>query len=96
MEKMLVTSIFSFSLNVSKAFFLRAIESQDCVVKISTVYQTTNFWLGSNSKHLQTNQIFLKMLFSVSDKVENIVGKGENAAYKYFLLYQQYFQKAST
>ena len=33
------------------------------------------------------------MIF-VYDKVENIVGKGENTAYQHFLLFPQYFQKA--
>ena len=28
-------------------------------------------------------------------RVENIVGKGENASYHHFLLFPQYFQKAS-
>ena len=32
---------------------------------------------------------------SVFDGVENIVGKGENAGYQHFLLFPQYFQKAS-
>ena len=31
----------------------------------------------------------------VSSKVENIVGKGENAGYQHFLLFSQCFQKAS-
>ena len=31
----------------------------------------------------------------VLGRVENIVGKGENAVYQYFLLFQQCFQKAS-
>ena len=30
---------------------------------------------------------------SVSERKENIVGKGENAGYKHFLLYPQCFQK---
>ena len=30
------------------------------------------------------------------DKVENIVGKGENACYGHFLLFPQYFQKTSS
>ena len=30
----------------------------------------------------------------VSELVENIVGKGENAGYQYFLLFPEYFQKA--
>ena len=36
-----------------------------------------------------------KMIISVSYWVENIVGKGENAGYQHFLLFQQCFQKAS-
>ena len=35
-----------------------------------------------------------KMMIYVFDKVENIVGKGENAGYQHFLLFPQYFQKA--
>ena len=31
----------------------------------------------------------------VFDRVENIVGKGENAGYKHFLLFQQCFLKFS-
>ena len=31
----------------------------------------------------------------VLGRVENIVGKGENAGYQHFLLFQQCFQKAS-
>ena len=34
------------------------------------------------------------MMISVTDWIENVVGKGENAAYKYFLLFPQCFQKA--
>ena len=30
------------------------------------------------------------------DRVENIVGKGENAGYQHFLLFPQFFQKASS
>ena len=35
-----------------------------------------------------------QMMISVSDKVENIVGKGENAGYQHFFLFPQCFQKA--
>ena len=35
------------------------------------------------------------MLISVFDRVENILGKGENAGYQHFLLSPQYFEKAS-
>ena len=32
----------------------------------------------------------------VSDRVENIVGKGENAGNQHFLLFPQWFPKTST
>ena len=35
------------------------------------------------------------MMKCISDWVENIVGKGENAGYQHFLLFPQCFQKAS-
>ena len=34
------------------------------------------------------------MLISVFDRVENIVGKGDNAGYQHFLLFPQCFVKA--
>ena len=34
-------------------------------------------------------------MISVSDREEKIVGKGENAGYKHFLLLPQFFQKPS-
>ena len=33
---------------------------------------------------------------SVFDKIENIVGKGENAGYRHFLHFPHFFQKASS
>ena len=36
-----------------------------------------------------------KMMISVYDRVENIVGKGENAGYQHFLLFPQCFQNTS-
>ena len=35
------------------------------------------------------------MMISLSDRVENIVGKGENAGYQHFLLFPQCFQMPS-
>ena len=34
-------------------------------------------------------------MISLTDRVENIVGKGENAGYQHFLLFRQCFQKSS-
>ena len=36
-----------------------------------------------------------EMLISLFDRVDKIVGKGENAGYQHFLLFPWYFQKAS-
>ena len=36
------------------------------------------------------------MMISPCDRVEDIVGKGENAGYQHFLLFPQIFQKASS
>ena len=36
-----------------------------------------------------------KVMVLAFERVENIVGKGENAAYKHFLLFSQCFQKPS-
>ena len=35
------------------------------------------------------------MMISLIDRVENTVGKGENAGYQYFLLFPQCFPKPS-
>ena len=35
-------------------------------------------------------------MISLSDRQENIVGKGENAGYQHFPLFPQRFQKASS
>ena len=35
------------------------------------------------------------MIISFFDRVENTVGKGENAGYQHFLLFPQCFEKAS-
>ena len=43
---------------------------------------------------MQTTKLTEKLKF-VLGRVENIVGKGENAGYKHFLLFPQCFQKAS-
>ena len=39
--------------------------------------------------------IAVQMMIGVTDRVEKIVGKGENAGYQHFLLFPQCFQKAS-
>ena len=41
------------------------------------------------------NFIVAKIMISVFDRAENIVGKGENAGNQHFLLFQQCFHEAS-
>ena len=42
------------------------------------------------------NSDVYQKLKSALGRVENIVGKGENAGYQHFLLFPQYFQQASS
>ena len=43
----------------------------------------------------ENNSNITKLIISLFDRVENIMGKGENAALQHFLLFLQCFQKAS-
>ena len=65
-----------------------------------------NFWfkLSPNGKILDLTKLkafagdklnVTKNLKYLSDRVENIVGRGENSGYKHFLLVPKYFQKPS-
>ena len=52
------------------------------------------FELEQNSKHLYDyNQNVSRIMVSVLGRVENIVGKGENAGYQHFLLFSTMFSK---
>ena len=53
-------------------------------------------WDHSNLKAFADDILkVIQMTICVTDWVENIVGKGENAGYQHFLLFPQCFQKAS-
>ena len=57
---------------------------------------TTKFGPDQIKTFADDNLNVTKMIISVFDRGENIVGKGEIAClYKQFLLFPQYFQKAS-
>ena len=61
-----------------------------------TLSQMTNFKTGPNLKAYADDKLNLaEKLKFVLEKVENILGKGENAGYQHFLLFSQCFQKAS-
>ena len=51
--------------------------------------KTTDIKLVSNDKFCVA-----KIMIPVFDRVENILGKGENAGSQHFLLFPQCFQKA--
>ena len=60
----------------------------------STPYQTTKFWTGPNWRHNFADDkinVIEKLKF-VLERVDNVVGKGENAGYQHFLLFLQFFQ----
>ena len=59
------------------------------------LYQMTIFQTGPNSKHFADDKLNIaKLIISVFDQVENIVGKEENAGYQHFPLFPC-FHKAS-
>ena len=49
-----------------------------------------------NCLPFQKIQMLLELLRFVLDRVENIIGRGENAGIQHFLLFSQYFQKDSS
>ena len=85
--------IFSFSNNDFKR--LSFSESLKPVTE-SNLCQMTNFLDQSNFKAFaDAISNVVQIMTCVSDRVENIVGKGENPGYQHYLLFQQCFQKAS-
>ena len=86
-EKILGTSIFSFSYNV---FF--------------PIWDRNHHFTLANNKFLDWSKFkafaddkltMAEKLKFVLGRVENIVGKGENAFYQHFLLFSLSFQEAS-
>ena len=61
-----------------------------------TLSQTTNFGLHQLKEFADNNFKFDENGGKFSKRVENTVGKGENARYEQFLLFPQCFQKTCT
>ena len=109
MEKMLVTSILSFFHNSFQKFFslealkvvisgVRLNETDEDLDKLTFYNSLPNNKILDQSKlkafaneKINENQ---NMKFLLG-RVENIVGKGENAGYQHFLFFTQCFQKLS-
>ena len=60
-----------------------------------TFNQTTKIWNVTKLKVFADDKFNIdKMTISLLDKLENTVGKGENAGYQHFLLFPTVFSKA--
>ena len=68
--------------------------SKDSSVSCLTLYKSTKFGLCQNESIDEKVKVAQKMM-SVSERVQNIVSKTENAGFQHFLLCPQCFQKAS-
>ena len=92
---MLVTSIFSFSKNFFKKLFLQGLYFSVYGNGL-TLYQMTISKRGPNSKHLQMKKLLYvaKKSKFLLGKVENIMGKGENADYQHFSPFPKMFSKS--
>ena len=58
----------------------------------------SNVMFGMNGFHVSASGVIQGHhgpLVSICHRIENIVGKGENAGYQHFLLFPQCFQKLS-
>ena len=63
----------------------------------NTTNQTNNKilnWSKLKAVADMTKKKFLIFMIFVFDRIENIMGMGENASYKHFLLFSQCFHKA--
>ena len=76
----------------SKAFFFRVAKSMNCELK--RVNSSPND-LSKLKAFADDNIIVTQNLRFALGRLENIVGKGENAGYQHFLFFPQRFQKLS-
>ena len=96
---MLVTSIFFFSHNVFKRLISQGRQKSGlCGKELTEII----FNSSPNNKILDWTSLkafaddisdVAKIMISLKDRVENIVGKGYNAGYQHFILFPQCFQK---
>ena len=99
-RKCWLPAFFSFPTMFSKGFLYRVVKSQDCVVKskyklLELVSQSMyNKYVETKLKEIDANTSNLaqvvQCLFHI---IGNIMGKGENAGYQYFLPFSTMFSK---
>ena len=87
--------IFNILCNVWSAREFFSLDTILSFGKELTLYQMAKFdW--SKLKALADDKLNIaKRTISLFDRVENTVGKGENASYQHFLLFPHCFEKAS-
>ena len=86
----LTEMILHVRLNIRKAFpfITQTLSFQESSV---TFYQMSKSWSSPKLKaFVDNNFIMAQMVQFLSDGVENIVRKGENASYQHFLLFPQF------
>ena len=67
-----------------------------CVKVLKSLTNNKNIQLPKLKTFVDDNLSGIHMVGGVFNRVGNIVGKGENAGYQHFLLFQQGFQTASS
>ena len=91
-QKMLVSNSFFFCPQCFQQVFFHQHSLSHCIVWLDVnPLPNKKFWPRNQTESIGRAA---KVLVSLFDGVENIVGKGENAGYQHFLLTPQCFQKA--
>ena len=96
-EKILITNIFYFTPNGFHIdFFLRIVKIRDRLIKRFNSSPNDKLVHWSKLKAFADDKINVpEKLKFLLERIENIVGKGENAGDQHFLLLPQCFQKVS-
>ena len=83
-------------MQIFSKLFVVCDEYRICFIRFINSFPNNKILDMTSLKALANDKINVpQMMVSVSDRIENIVGKGENAGYQHFLLFPQCFQKAS-
>ena len=89
----MLRAISPFPTVFSKDFYCRHGKTRACLGKAFNSLPNDIILDWSKLKAFANDKIKIaEMMISLSDRVENIVGKGENAGYQHFLLFPQCFQ----
>ena len=90
-------AISPFPTVISKDFYCRHVKKKGLFGKGLTLLPDDNHKDWTKFKAVADDKFNVaRIMISVFDQVENIVGKGENAEYQHFLLFQHFFPKASS